>query len=89
MRYHAGSLGITPHRDNRRYRHLIAILTVQGSASFTLCADRDGTILDQWHTVPNSLVLLRAPGLAGAADSRPFHTVGGPTNDTRISLTFG
>ena len=41
------------------------------------------------HTVPSSLVLLRAPGLAGAADSRPFHTVGGPTNDTRISLTFG
>jgi hypothetical protein len=88
MRYHAGSFGITPHRDNKRYRHLIAIFTIEGSASFTLCADRDGTVIDQWQTVPTSLVLLRAPGPAGAEDSRPFHTVGGPTGHTRVSLTF-
>jgi hypothetical protein len=88
MRYHAGSFGITPHRDTKRYRHLVAIFTIEGSASFTLCADRDGTVLDQWQTVPNSLVLLRAPGLAAAEDSRPFHAVGGPTRDTRVSLTF-
>ncbi len=88
MRYHAGSFGITPHRDNKRYRHLIASFTIEGTASFTLCADRDGTVIDAWQTVPNSLVLLRAPGLASAKDSRPFHAVGEPTSDTRVSLTF-
>jgi len=87
MRYHAGSLGITPHRDNRRYRHLIAIFTIEGSASFTLCADREGAVVDQWQSAPSSLVLLRASGLADA-DNRPFHKVGGPTGDTRVSLTF-
>jgi hypothetical protein len=88
MRYHAGSLGITPHRDNKRYRHLIAIFTIESSASFTLCGDREGTVVDHWQTLPSSLVLLRAPGLAGVEDGRPFHTVGGPTSSTRISLTL-
>jgi hypothetical protein len=86
MRYRNGSLGITPHRDHKRYRHLIAIFMVDGSAAFTHCADREGTPIDRWQTVPGSLVLLRAPGPAG--DKRPFHAVGGPANGPRISLTF-
>jgi hypothetical protein len=88
MRYHTGSLGITPHRDHKRYRHLIAIFTIEGSATFTHCADREGTVVDRWQTIPGSLVLLRAPGPAGAGETRPFHTISGPTNGPRVSLTF-
>jgi hypothetical protein len=88
MRYHAGSLGVTPHRDSKRYRQLIAIFTVAGSATFTHCADREGTVVNRWQTTPGSLVLLRAPGPAGAGETRPFHTISGPTNGPRVSLTF-
>lgn len=88
MRYRTRSLGITPHGDNKQYRHLIAIFTIEGSTTFTHCADRDGTVLDRWQTMPGSLVLLRAPGPPGAGQTRPFHTVSGPTNGPRVSLTF-
>jgi hypothetical protein len=88
MRYHPGSLGITPHRDGKRQRYLIAIVTIEGAAAFTLCANREGTSIDHWPTTPGSLVLMRGPGLNGAEDRRPFHTVSGPTRGARISLTF-
>ncbi len=88
MRYHRGSLGITPHRDGKRHRFLIAIVTIEGAAAFTLCADREGTGIDHWPTTPGSLVLMRGPGLNGVEDGRPFHTVSGPTSGARVSLTF-
>jgi alkylated DNA repair dioxygenase AlkB len=88
MRYSPGSLGITPHRDGKRYRLLIAIFTIEGSAPFTLCADRDGDTIEQWKTTPGSLILMRGPGFNGAEDGRAFHTVAGPAAGTRTSLTF-
>jgi hypothetical protein len=88
MRYHPGSLGITPHRDGKRHRYLIAIVTIEGAAAFNLCTDREGTGIDRWPTTPGSLVLMRGPGLNGAEDGRPFHTVSGPTSGARVSLTF-
>jgi hypothetical protein len=88
MRYHAGSFGITPHRDSKRYRLLIAIFTTEGSAPFVYCANRDGDIIDQWLTTAGSLILMRGPGLKGIEDGRPFHTVAGPATGPRVSLTF-
>jgi hypothetical protein len=88
MRYHAGSLGITPHRDGKGYKLLIAIFTVEGSAPFTLCANRKGDIVDQWQTASGSLILMRGPGLRGIENDRPFNTVAGPRTGTRVSLTF-
>ena len=87
MRYRAGSFGITPHRDSKRYRGLIAIFTTEGSAPFTFCANREGDIIDKWTAAPGSLILMRGTGLNGA-ENRPFHAVAGPTTGSRVSLTF-
>jgi hypothetical protein len=88
QRYHASALGITPHLDLKRYHYLVAIFTVEGSAPFTLCKNRDGDPLTSWPATAGSLVLLRAPGLAHIDDGRPLHAVAGPTAGHRISVSF-
>jgi hypothetical protein len=88
QRYRAGTTGITPHRDQKRYRNLIAVFTVEGSATFTLCKNRAGEPLAQWPAGTGSLVLLRGPGLGGVDDGRPLHAVTGPTAGQRISVGF-
>ncbi|MDQ4011087.1 MAG: alpha-ketoglutarate-dependent dioxygenase AlkB [Actinomycetota bacterium] len=86
QRYRPGSVGITPHRDQRRYAQLVALITIAGSAPFTLCRSRDGDSLQTWQVDEGSLVLLRGPGLAGDPDGRPMHMVGGPTGTPRTSI---
>jgi hypothetical protein len=88
QRYQPGTQGISPHLDGRRFRYLVAIFTVTGSAHFALCADRAGRVLSQWQAGAGSLILMRGPGLAGIADGRPLHTVGGPSERTRVSVTY-
>jgi hypothetical protein len=88
QRYAPGSLGVSPHLDGKRFHYLVAVVTVDGTASFALCADRGGTVLREWETVPGSLVLMRAPGLADREDARPLHTVRGPREGRRTSLTY-
>ena len=88
QRYAPGSLGVSPHLDGRHFRYLVAVFTLEGAASFAVCADRTGTVLRQWETLPGSLVLMRAPGLAGNEDGRPLHTVTGPRKGRRTSLTY-
>jgi hypothetical protein len=86
QRYQPGSLGITPHRDQRRFAQLVAVVTIAGSAPFTLCRNRSGDSIQTWQANEGSLVLLRGPGLAGDPDGRPMHTVGGPTGIPRTSI---
>jgi hypothetical protein len=88
QRYEAEALGITPHRDSLRYRYLVAVATIEGTAEFTLCENRDGDPLAVWETHPGSLVLLRGPGLAGVRDGRPIHMVRGPAQGVRTSVGF-
>jgi len=88
QRYQAGSLGISPHLDHKRYRYLVAIFTLEGAAPLALCTDRQGSVQHEWEAVPGSLVLLRGPGLGGTEDGRPLHTVSGPAEGRRTSLTF-
>lgn len=90
MRYRGTSLGISGHRDARRFVKVVAVLAVTGAARFEVLADRDGdSVLDSWEVRPGDLVLLRGPGLAGCPDRepRPFHRVSFPEVG-RISLTF-
>jgi hypothetical protein len=87
-RYHPGSIGITPHLDGKWYRRLVAVVTVNGTAPFTVCRDRAGEVIERWDAGPGSLTLMRAPGLAGYRDGRPFHTVEGPRRGTRCSVGF-
>ncbi len=86
QRYQPGSVGITPHRDQRRYAQLVAVITIAGSAPFTLCRNRAGDPIRTWQADEGSLVLLRGPGLAGDPDGRPMHLVGGPTGTPRTSI---
>lgn len=88
QRYHAGDLGITPHRDYKRYHFLIAIFTAEGEAPFTICKNRAGEPLVGWSASVGSLVLLRAPGLNDGDDGRLLHMVGGPASGQRISVTY-
>jgi hypothetical protein len=88
QRYPPGALGITPHLDLKRYHYLVAIITANGSAPFTICKNRGGDPLTTWPAAAGSLVLLRAPGLDGIDDARPLHTVSGPPTDHRVSVSF-
>jgi hypothetical protein len=92
QRYQPGSLGITPHRDQRRFAQLVAVVTIAGSAPFALCRNRSGDPIQMWQVNEGSLVLLRGPGLAGDPDGRPMHLVGGPTGGnlrTSIGIRMG
>jgi 2OG-Fe(II) oxygenase superfamily len=88
QRYEPGALGVSPHRDSKRFAVLVAIFTIQGTARFALCHDRGGAILQEWEAGPGSLTLLRGPGLLDAENRRPFHTVHGPNVGRRFSVTF-
>jgi hypothetical protein len=88
QRYAPGSSGISTHLDGRRHRYLVAILTLEGSATLRHCTDREGTTAQAWDADAGSLVLLRGPGLAGVEDGRPLHAVDGPRDGRRTSFTL-
>jgi alkylated DNA repair dioxygenase AlkB len=85
-RYRPGSLGITPHLDGKWYRRLVAVITLYGRSRFAICRSREGEVIADWRPGPGDLVLLRAPGLGGLRDGRPFHLVEGPARGVRCSL---
>ncbi len=72
QRYRPGSRGITPHRDHIRYQGLVALVILAGEARFFVCPDRSGAGAREIPSPPGSLLLMRAPGYAGAK-IRPFH----------------
>ncbi|MFC5063373.1 hypothetical protein [Actinomycetospora atypica] len=88
QRYLPGSSGISVHRDGRRHRGLVAILTLEGSARLRQCSDREGTTVRSFDADAGSLVVLRGPGLAGVEDDRPLHAVDGPSGHPRTSFTL-
>jgi hypothetical protein len=88
QRYQPGALGITPHLDLKRYHYLVAIVTAAGSAAFTICKNRAGDPLTTWAAAAGSLVILRAPGLDHNDDGRPLHTVSGPEQGHRVSVSY-
>jgi hypothetical protein len=88
QRYRPDSTGISVHRDGKRHRYLVAILTLEGSARLRQCSDREGTTIRAWDADAGSLVLLRGPGLAGTDDDRPLHAVDGPRGAPRTSFTL-
>jgi len=86
--YHPGSVGITAHLDGRWYRRLVAVFTLVGSGAFEIRAAREGEVLERWHARAGGVTLMRAPGLAGARDGRPYHAVEGPRRGVRCSLAL-
>jgi len=86
--YRSGSVGVTSHLDGRWYRRLVAVFTVGGSARFEVRSSREGDLLQRWEARAGSVTLMRAPGLAGVRDGRPYHAVHGPPRGTRCSLAL-
>lgn len=88
QRYRPGPPAIESHRDNVRYRRLIAIFTTAGRAAFRVLDGRHGEVVAEWIPKPGDLVLLRAPGLAHVRDGRPFHALDAPQHGERWSVSF-
>jgi hypothetical protein len=88
VRYHTGAMGITAHMDGRWYRRLVVVVTVRGDAPFSIHETRSGPAVDTWTARAGGLTLMRAPGLAGGRDGRPFHSIPGPKRGSRLSLAL-
>ena len=86
--YRSGSVGVTSHLDGRWYRRLVAVFTLSGSARFEVRGARDGDVLERWDARAGAVTLMRAPGLSGVRDGRPYHAVHGPPRGTRCSLAL-
>ena len=77
QRYPAGSRGIGIHRDGKRYKHIVVIITLAGQSRLFSTASRTGETRERIDDRPGRLVLLSADGFAGRydEDSRPLHGV--------------
>jgi hypothetical protein len=86
QRYEEDSLGITPHKDGLRYINLVCVFVIGGRGRFYVCSDRSGRDAKEVDASPGNVILMRAPGLFGAEDNRPFHYV---TEIEETRYTFG
>ena len=77
QRYPAGSRGIGIHRDGKRYKHIVVIITLAGRSRLFSTATRDGQHRRPIDDRPGRLVLLSADVCAGryGEDSRPLQGV--------------
>lgn len=75
--YPTGSSGIGIHRDAKRYRNIVCVITLAGESRFFISADREGQGRVDIDDSPGNLLLLAAPGFRGLADPahRPLHGV--------------
>jgi hypothetical protein len=79
--YSAGGY-ITRHRDFKRNLGLIYLLTLEGSAQFTI----DDVRRNEITTQPRSLLILRGVLPDDEKDYRPYHRVSSLTNRVSIGL---
>ncbi len=74
--------------DGERYRRLVAFFTVRGLARLSELRARAGEELACFSIRPGSLVVLRAPGLGGLRDGRPFHAIVPVGSEERVSVAL-
>jgi hypothetical protein len=86
QRYEAHSIGITPHKDGLSYINLVCVFVIGGGGRFYVCPDRSGRETRAIDASPGNVILMRAPGLFGPEDNRPFHYV---TEIKERRYTFG
>jgi hypothetical protein len=83
-RYDDPDIGLSGHKDNLRFTHLIAIVSLENVCDLTII--RDG-IAHPITAHAGDLMLLRAPGLIDSdVDLRPEHAVVNLRSSTRTSL---
>jgi hypothetical protein len=86
--YRPGAMGISAHLDGKWYRRLVVVVTVHGTAPFSVHAHREGDAIATWTAEAGGMTFMRGPGLAGVRDGRPFHSIPGPKRGTRCSLAL-
>jgi hypothetical protein len=79
---------ISPHRDHVRYVGLIALVTLEGSATFSVLQDRDlESTLAKWEVSPGDIIFLRGADSDGVGRC-PFHCVGGTIGGSRTMISM-
>jgi dihydroneopterin aldolase len=86
QRYDKGSLGVTPHKEGKSCRNLIAVFILKGDAKYAICRDRSGSEPIFFDTTPGNVILMRGVGFYGRND-QPMHFVTDITSD-RIVFTM-
>ena len=77
QRYLPNSVGISPHKDHKKYSSVIIIVTLSGSSNFCLCDDRNGSNSYILNDKPGNIVILPATGfkMLNIDYERPLHFV--------------
>jgi hypothetical protein len=89
QRYRDGSDDIGAHKDYKRDRYLIAIVTAEGYGRFEVLTDDGEGVKYAFETGPGSLTLLWASELTkGDGDRRPLHRALAPKYGSRTSVTY-
>ena len=88
QRYVPEAVGISSHRDRRRFIKVISVFSLGSPAEVRLCRDRRASPLRRYDLNSGDLLLLRAPGFAGRPSPGPLHSVSGPAGGVRYSITL-
>lgn len=84
--YEISEIGIDPHRDESRYRNIIAICVIEGEGEFYTTTEKINGVEKIIHARVGDVIFMRAPGFMNS-DIRPIHGVRNITSP-RLSITF-
>ena len=87
QRYKPGSLGISPHKDHKKYISVIIIITLSGRSDLCICDDRKGLNPLIVNDIPGNIVIFPASEFITLNNNciRPLHFVNNIT-DGRLSI---
>ena len=87
QRYKPGSIGISPHKDHKKYISVIVIITLSGGSDLCICEDRRGLNPLILNDIPGNIVVLPASEFITLNNNciRPFHFVNNIA-DGRLSI---
>lgn len=84
--YPVHTTGISPHKDESRFKNIIVICVIEGEGEFYVTSDREGNNKNIVITKPGDILFMRAPGF-NHENIRPIHGVQNITAK-RLSLTL-
>ena len=87
QRYKPGSLGISPHKDHKKYISVIIIITLSGRSDLCICEDRKGLNQLVVNDEPGNIVVLPGSEFMTLNNNciRPLHFVNNIENG-RLSI---
>ena len=87
QRYKPGSLGISPHKDHKKYISVIIIITLSGKSDLCICEDRKGLNPLVLNDTPGNIIVFPASEFTTLNNNciRPLHFVNNIA-DGRLSI---